>query len=198
MRFISFYRGCFIRIIAFPGSTFFSQETWLTLPNTASKSFNQVLFAIELTGVSWDFGPLEFKNIVIVSHLRSVLLRLKPDTNQSIILTHTKDCYRHGQLLVRQHARELQQRHQVQHLRRHQELQRRHGHLQDQQPHFAKPCLKEYNPCHVVDCCPIMRRLLFVQKRKTRDCDLIGGRRFHSRRNTRGGGLNVSHVNDFS
>lgn len=74
MRFISFYRGCFIRIIAFPGSTFFSQKTWLTLPNTASKSFNQVLFAIELTGVSWDFGPLEFKNIVIVSRLRSVFV----------------------------------------------------------------------------------------------------------------------------
>ncbi|KAK7716611.1 hypothetical protein SLS57_006639 [Botryosphaeria dothidea] len=33
----------------------------------SSKSFNQVLFAIELTGVSWDFGPLEFKNIVITA-----------------------------------------------------------------------------------------------------------------------------------
>ncbi|ORY63389.1 uncharacterized protein BCR38DRAFT_516698 [Pseudomassariella vexata] len=33
----------------------------------ASKSFNQVLFAIELTGVSWDFGPLEFKNVKITS-----------------------------------------------------------------------------------------------------------------------------------
>ncbi|KAL1635795.1 hypothetical protein SLS56_001490 [Neofusicoccum ribis] len=33
----------------------------------ASKSFNQVLFAIELTGVSWDFGALEFKNVVITA-----------------------------------------------------------------------------------------------------------------------------------
>ncbi|KAI8295992.1 hypothetical protein K4K59_004286 [Colletotrichum sp. SAR11_240] len=33
----------------------------------ADKSFNQVLFAIELYDVSWDFGPLEFKNIVITS-----------------------------------------------------------------------------------------------------------------------------------
>ncbi|KAI8239501.1 hypothetical protein K4K55_001768 [Colletotrichum sp. SAR 10_96] len=33
----------------------------------ADKSFNQVLFAIELYDVSWDFGPLEFKNIVIKS-----------------------------------------------------------------------------------------------------------------------------------
>ncbi|KAI1397569.1 hypothetical protein F4819DRAFT_490427 [Hypoxylon fuscum] len=32
-----------------------------------SKSFNQVLFAIELTDVSWDFGPLAFSNIVITS-----------------------------------------------------------------------------------------------------------------------------------
>ncbi|ORY02281.1 hypothetical protein BCR34DRAFT_591970 [Clohesyomyces aquaticus] len=34
---------------------------------TASKTFNQVLFAIELTGVSWDFGPLVFNNVVITS-----------------------------------------------------------------------------------------------------------------------------------
>ncbi|KAI1075544.1 hypothetical protein F5B20DRAFT_559342 [Whalleya microplaca] len=33
----------------------------------ASKSFNQVLFAIELTGVSWDFGELAFTNVVITS-----------------------------------------------------------------------------------------------------------------------------------
>ncbi|KAI1846659.1 hypothetical protein JX265_009038 [Neoarthrinium moseri] len=33
----------------------------------ASKSFNQVLFAIELTGVSWDFGQLAFKNVRITS-----------------------------------------------------------------------------------------------------------------------------------
>ncbi|KAL1600525.1 hypothetical protein SLS60_006911 [Paraconiothyrium brasiliense] len=32
-----------------------------------SKTFNQVLFAIELTGVSWDFGPLVFDNVVITS-----------------------------------------------------------------------------------------------------------------------------------
>ncbi|KAK2753903.1 hypothetical protein FQN54_007262 [Arachnomyces sp. PD_36] len=30
-----------------------------------SKSFNQALFAIELTDVSWDFGPLAFRNVVI-------------------------------------------------------------------------------------------------------------------------------------
>jgi len=33
-----------------------------------SKTFNQVLFAIELTGVSWDFGALVFNNVVIVSY----------------------------------------------------------------------------------------------------------------------------------
>ncbi|KAI1480124.1 hypothetical protein F4774DRAFT_94813 [Daldinia eschscholtzii] len=33
----------------------------------AGKSFNQALFAIELTGVDWDFGPLAFSNVVIVS-----------------------------------------------------------------------------------------------------------------------------------
>ncbi|KAK6064666.1 hypothetical protein SCUP515_11637 [Seiridium cupressi] len=33
----------------------------------ASKSFNQVLFAIELTGVSWDFGQLAFNNVKITS-----------------------------------------------------------------------------------------------------------------------------------
>ncbi|KAI0126090.1 hypothetical protein BJ170DRAFT_459908 [Xylariales sp. AK1849] len=33
----------------------------------ADKSFNQVLFAIELTGVSWDFGQLTFENVVITS-----------------------------------------------------------------------------------------------------------------------------------
>ncbi|KAF2183014.1 hypothetical protein K469DRAFT_635432 [Zopfia rhizophila CBS 207.26] len=32
-----------------------------------SKTFNQALFAIELTGVSWDFGPLTFNNVVITS-----------------------------------------------------------------------------------------------------------------------------------
>lgn len=39
-----------------------------------SKTFNQVLFAIELTGVSWDFGALVFNNVVIVS--RSMRVRL--------------------------------------------------------------------------------------------------------------------------
>ncbi|KAI8962923.1 hypothetical protein F5Y11DRAFT_170816 [Daldinia sp. FL1419] len=33
----------------------------------AGKSFNQALFAIELTGVNWDFGPLAFSNVVITS-----------------------------------------------------------------------------------------------------------------------------------
>ncbi|KAK1483489.1 hypothetical protein CTAM01_13369 [Colletotrichum tamarilloi] len=33
----------------------------------ADKSFNQVLFAIELYDVSWDFGPLAFDNVVITS-----------------------------------------------------------------------------------------------------------------------------------
>ncbi|KAF2476907.1 uncharacterized protein BDR25DRAFT_208653 [Lindgomyces ingoldianus] len=33
----------------------------------SSKTFNQVLFAIELTSVSWDFGPLVFNNVVITS-----------------------------------------------------------------------------------------------------------------------------------
>jgi hypothetical protein len=35
----------------------------------AAKSFNQALFAIELTDVSWDFGPLAFRNVVIVGRL---------------------------------------------------------------------------------------------------------------------------------
>ncbi|OCF32239.1 hypothetical protein I317_06478 [Kwoniella heveanensis CBS 569] len=33
----------------------------------ADKVFNQAVFAIELTGVAWDFGPLVFKNVVIES-----------------------------------------------------------------------------------------------------------------------------------
>ncbi|KAF1996536.1 hypothetical protein P154DRAFT_311205 [Amniculicola lignicola CBS 123094] len=33
----------------------------------SSKTFNQAIFAIELTGVSWDFGPLVFSNVVITS-----------------------------------------------------------------------------------------------------------------------------------
>ncbi|KAI0006339.1 hypothetical protein F4779DRAFT_596837 [Xylariaceae sp. FL0662B] len=33
----------------------------------SSKSFNQALFAIELTGVEWDFGELAFSNVVITS-----------------------------------------------------------------------------------------------------------------------------------
>ncbi|KAF2449860.1 hypothetical protein P171DRAFT_469786 [Karstenula rhodostoma CBS 690.94] len=32
-----------------------------------SKTFNQAIFAIELTGVSWDFGALAFNNVVITS-----------------------------------------------------------------------------------------------------------------------------------
>jgi hypothetical protein len=35
-------------------------------PALEEKPFNQVLFAIELYGVAWDFGPLEFQDIVIV------------------------------------------------------------------------------------------------------------------------------------
>jgi hypothetical protein len=37
------------------------------LTGLGTKNFNQVLFAIELTGVSWDFGALVFNNVVIVS-----------------------------------------------------------------------------------------------------------------------------------
>ncbi|WVQ66033.1 uncharacterized protein L199_004211 [Kwoniella botswanensis] len=33
----------------------------------ANKKFNQAVFAIELNGVTWDFGPLAFSNIVIES-----------------------------------------------------------------------------------------------------------------------------------
>ncbi|OCL03246.1 hypothetical protein AOQ84DRAFT_381831 [Glonium stellatum] len=33
----------------------------------ASKSFNQAIFAIELDGVSWDFGSLTFSNVVITA-----------------------------------------------------------------------------------------------------------------------------------
>ena len=32
------------------------------------KDFNQALFAIELYGQSWDFGPLEFSNVAIVRY----------------------------------------------------------------------------------------------------------------------------------
>ncbi|MCJ1441040.1 MAG: hypothetical protein MMC23_001526 [Stictis urceolatum] len=31
----------------------------------SSKDFNQAIFAIELTGVSWDFGPLQFSDVII-------------------------------------------------------------------------------------------------------------------------------------
>lgn len=39
---------------------------------TANKSFNQALFAIELDGVTWDFGPLEFDDVTIVSYCHFV------------------------------------------------------------------------------------------------------------------------------
>ncbi|CAJ2512771.1 Uu.00g008900.m01.CDS01 [Anthostomella pinea] len=51
-------------------STLTRQATGDTLSNDfalADKSFNQALFAVELTGVSWDFGPLAFSNVVITS-----------------------------------------------------------------------------------------------------------------------------------
>ncbi|KAF2461436.1 hypothetical protein BDY21DRAFT_332130 [Lineolata rhizophorae] len=36
-------------------------------PLLSNKTFNQALFAIELHDENWDFGPLEFSNIVIIS-----------------------------------------------------------------------------------------------------------------------------------
>ncbi|KAI0597389.1 hypothetical protein F4775DRAFT_559978 [Biscogniauxia sp. FL1348] len=51
-------------------STLTRQATGDTVTDSfalADKSFNQALFAIELTGVSWDFGPLEFTDVVITS-----------------------------------------------------------------------------------------------------------------------------------
>ena len=36
------------------------------LPHTDGKTFNQAIFAIELYGEKWDFGPLEFTDIEIV------------------------------------------------------------------------------------------------------------------------------------
>lgn len=40
-----------------------------------SKTFNQAIFAIELTDVSWDFGALVFNNVVIVSRFVCMGLR---------------------------------------------------------------------------------------------------------------------------
>ncbi|KAH9884720.1 hypothetical protein F4778DRAFT_551831 [Xylariomycetidae sp. FL2044] len=51
-------------------STLTRQSTGDTVTDSfalADKSFNQALFAIELTDVSWDFGPLAFSNVVITS-----------------------------------------------------------------------------------------------------------------------------------
>ncbi|KAI1334907.1 hypothetical protein F5Y15DRAFT_399676 [Xylariaceae sp. FL0016] len=51
-------------------STLTRQSTGDTVTDTfdlTSKSFNQALFAIELTDVSWDFGPLAFSDVVITT-----------------------------------------------------------------------------------------------------------------------------------
>jgi hypothetical protein len=34
-----------------------------------NKNFNQAILAIELTGVSWDFGELVWENVVMVSFI---------------------------------------------------------------------------------------------------------------------------------
>ena len=39
----------------------------------ASKMFNQAAFAIELYNLTWDFGPVTFKNVILVSLPRILL-----------------------------------------------------------------------------------------------------------------------------
>lgn len=84
-----------------------------------SKTFNQVLFAIELTGVSWDFGPLAFSNVVIVS---SVVLAAR------LFLTAI-DVVRHGYQVVHQCAGKLQQRDELRDFRRECERQQQRGYV---------------------------------------------------------------------
>jgi hypothetical protein len=66
----SFNLGILLSILPFYYRELF--ESVLTLPG--SKTMNQVLMAIELTGVSWDFGPLEFDNVVIVTPLPTLII----------------------------------------------------------------------------------------------------------------------------
>ena len=42
------------------------ERLWLTVV-PADKSFNQAIFSVELYNVTWDFGPLKFSDITIVS-----------------------------------------------------------------------------------------------------------------------------------
>lgn len=42
-----------------------SQKAINTFP-LGGKNFNQAILAIELTGVSWDFGELVWENVVMV------------------------------------------------------------------------------------------------------------------------------------
>ncbi|KAI4594810.1 hypothetical protein KJ359_007613 [Pestalotiopsis sp. 9143b] len=57
--------GVYQNVLDGRSGTWWIGSGWYAFPD---KSFNQVLFAIELTGVSWDFGQLAFKNVKIVSH----------------------------------------------------------------------------------------------------------------------------------
>jgi hypothetical protein len=89
-----------------------------------SKTFNQVLFAIELTGVSWDFGALVFRNVVIVS--MAVCVRLCSCSSRTVDVVWDK----HD--LVYKCARELQRSEQLCSLRSECECERECRDMQDQ------------------------------------------------------------------
>ena len=42
-----------------------------------NKNFNQAILAIELTGVSWDFGELVWEDVVMVSGMFSLTLGVR-------------------------------------------------------------------------------------------------------------------------
>lgn len=75
----------------------------------ADKEFNQVLFAIELYDVAWDFGSLEFSNVVIVREIRerspgfltNFVIRQRREQTQAGATTRprTTTAQRHSQFL---------------------------------------------------------------------------------------------------
>lgn len=96
-----------------------SDGSWtstVTLPSTNTsvtnnfalqgKTFNLAIFAIELDGPTWDFGPLAFKDVVIVSPF---LLHPVSPTKYKVLVElimrsftdwNTPDCLRHQLFLV--------------------------------------------------------------------------------------------------
>lgn len=108
----------------------------------ASKSFNQALFAIELDGVSWDFGALEFDDVTIVSTLRTRVIR------EIDLLTPIADGNgQHKLVLVQQVTEQLQQRGQCRDLRGQRFCQREHRDLQDIEGGSAEPEVRNERSC---------------------------------------------------